>query len=79
MEILDVGCTYSIGIAEIFLRQKEGYLQVLSLHLYPYIHQTLLSWFYGLQGVKSLLISSQGAHCLMKVAAHTSTTKIPQV
>jgi len=33
VEIFDVGYTYSMGIAEIFLRQKEGYYKY-----YFYIH-----------------------------------------
>jgi hypothetical protein len=43
VEIFDVGCTDSIGIAEIFLETEKRLLQVLFLHLYLYRHQTLLS------------------------------------
>jgi hypothetical protein len=80
LEILDVGYTYSIGIVEIFLKQKEDYYKYCF-----YIHILTNTKFYYLSFMDlkgsnfSWFPLKELVGCLMRVATHTSTTKIPQV
>jgi hypothetical protein len=45
-----------------FPNNKKKLLHVLFLNLNPFNHQTLLFYFYGPQGIKPFLISSQGGN-----------------
>jgi len=80
VEIFDVGYTDSMGIAEIFLRQKEG-----NYKYYFYIHiLTNIKLYYlnsmDLKGPDLFLFPfKEPTNCLMRVAPHTLPTEIPQV
>ncbi len=64
VETPDVGCTDSIRIAEIFLRQKEGYYKY---YFYIYILTDTKLYYLSFMEFKGsdLLISSQGANWLL--------------
>ncbi len=64
VETPDVGCTDSIRIAEIFLRQKEGYYKY---YFYIYILTDTKLYYLSSMEFKGsdLLISSQGANWLL--------------
>jgi hypothetical protein len=76
----DVGCIDLIGIVEIVLRQKEGYYKY---YFYIYILRHNKLYHLSSMDFKGLDLSrfplKEPTGCLMRVAAHTSTTKIPQV
>jgi hypothetical protein len=75
VKILNIGYTISIGIGEIFLRQKEGYDKY---YFYIYILTYTKIYYLSSMDLKgsdlSLFPFKEPIGCLMRVAAHTSTT-----
>jgi hypothetical protein len=75
VEILDFGYINSIGIVEIFLRQKEGYDKY---YFYIYIPTDTKLYYLSSMDLKGSDLSwfpiKEPTGCLMWVAAHTSTT-----